>query len=201
MRSDMERNRGRVIKAAAKLAAKHGNTIRMQDIAERAEVSTASAYRYFGSVDEILTEFRYGVGEQLRDYSLTRDETGVALLEVVSARWVDLIMKHGRAMVHTRSDQGYLKRLRADAPYLTVQADALERPIREAAAASDLADPGDIGMFFWNMLFDPREIFDLRETVGMLPEQIAQQLVATFLGTLRGWANAHTDAAALAVPR
>jgi AcrR family transcriptional regulator len=190
VRSDTERNRGRIIKAASKLAAKHGNAIRMQDIATRAEVSTATAYRHFGSVDEILAEFRYGVGEQLRSFSLDRTEHGVELLEVVSRRWVELIMKHGRAMVHTRSDEGYLKRLRADAPYLTVQADALARPIEEAAEEAGLDDPGDIGMFFWNMLFDPREIFDLHETVGLAPEQIAERLVGVLLGTLHGWAVA-----------
>ncbi|WP_159573866.1 TetR/AcrR family transcriptional regulator [Curtobacterium sp. 18060] len=190
MRSDTERNRARIIKAASRLAAKHGNSIRMQDVAAKAEVSTATAYRHFGSVDEALAEFRFGVGETLREFSLARDERGVELLEVVSRRWIELVMKHGRAMVHTRSDQGYLKRLRADAPYLTVQADALERPIREAVAEAGIPDPGDLGLFFWNSMFDPREIFDLHETVGIPSEQIAPRLVRALLGALRGWAPA-----------
>lgn len=188
MRSDTERNRARIIKAAARLAARHGNAIRMQDVAEKAEVSTATAYRHFGSVEDALAEFRFGVGETLREFSLARDEQGVELLEVVSRRWIELVMKHGRAMVHTRSDQGYLKRLRADAPYLTVQADALERPIREAVAETGIPDPGDLGLFFWNSMFDPREIFDLHETVGIPSEEIAPRLVRTLLGALRGWA-------------
>ncbi|QCR43481.1 TetR/AcrR family transcriptional regulator [Curtobacterium sp. SGAir0471] len=190
MRSDTERNRARIIKAASRLAAKHGNAIRMQDVAEKAEVSTATAYRHFGSVDEALAEFRYGVGETLREFSLGRAEHGVALLEVVSKRWIELVMKHGRAMVHTRSDEGYLKRLRAGAQYLTVQADALERPIREAVEETGIADPGDIGLYFWNSLFDPRELFDLHETVGLDPDEIATRLVRALLGTLRGWAPA-----------
>jgi AcrR family transcriptional regulator len=188
VRSDTERNRARIIKAAAKLAARNGTVVRMQDVAEKAEVSTATAYRHFGSVDDALAEFRYGVGETLREFSLARDEQGVALLEVVSRRWIELVMKHGRAMVHTRSDQGYLKRLRAGARYLTVQADALERPIREAVSEQNIPDPGDLGLYFWNSLFDPREIFDLHETVGLPADEIAQRLVATLLGSLRGWA-------------
>ncbi|MBF4588279.1 TetR/AcrR family transcriptional regulator [Curtobacterium sp. VKM Ac-2887] len=190
MRSDTERNRARIIKAASRLAAKHGNAIRMQDVAEKAEVSTATAYRHFGSVDDALAEFRFGVGETLREFSIARDEHGLDLLEVVSARWIELVMKHGRAMVHTRSDEGYLKRLRSGATYLTVQADALERPIREAVAEAGIDDPGDLGLFFWNALFDPREIFDLHQTVGLTADEMAPRLVRTLLGALRGWAPA-----------
>ena len=58
MRSDTERNRRRLIKAAAYLVAHRGSSVRMTDVAERAEVSPATAYRHFGSVDEILSQFR-----------------------------------------------------------------------------------------------------------------------------------------------
>ncbi|WP_410602339.1 TetR/AcrR family transcriptional regulator, partial [Bacillus sp. SIMBA_008] len=56
MRSDTERNRRRLIKAAAYLVARRGSSVRMTDVAERAEVSPATAYRHFGSVDEILSQ-------------------------------------------------------------------------------------------------------------------------------------------------
>jgi AcrR family transcriptional regulator len=188
VRSDTERNRKRLIKSAAHLVARRGAAVKMTDVAERAEVSTATAYRHFGSVDDILTEFRYDVGLRLLEFSRKQQSTGVALLTAVSGEWVRLVVKHGSAMVHTRSDQGYLARLRSGARYLTVQADALQRPITEAASVLGIPDPGDEGLFLWNILFDPREIFDLLGTVGLSEQLVTQRLVSTLCGAMRGWA-------------
>ncbi len=188
MRADTDRNRRRLIASAAHLVARRGPGVRMAEIAERADVSSATAYRHFGSVDEILAEFRFGVGLRLREFSERQTAGGVALLEAVSLRWVALVVKHGDAMVHTRSEIGYLQRLRGGARYLTVQADALRRPIAEAARELGVPDPGDQGMFLWNILFDPREIFDLIATVGLTEEQVGHRLVAAFCGALQRWA-------------
>lgn len=187
MRSDTERNRRRLVKAAAYLVARRGSTVKMADVAERAEVSTATAYRHYGSVDDILAQFRYEVGERLREFSAKQEIHGVALLAAVSQHWVDLVVKHGGAMVHTRSDEGYLARLRSGATYLTVQADALLGPLAEAAEELGISDPGDEGLFLWNILFDPREIFDLLETVGLDKEAVGRRLVAALCGALQGW--------------
>lgn len=188
MRSDTERNRRRLIKAAAYLVARRGSSVRMTDVAERAEVSPATAYRHFGSVDEILAQFRFDVGQRLLDFTLKSEGHGLARLQDVCAHWVRLVIKHGGAMVHTRSEQGYLERLRAATPYLTVQGDALLPVIAEAAAELGVEDPADEALFLWNMMFDPREIFDLVRTVGLTEEQTARRLFAAFCGALVGWA-------------
>lgn len=187
MRSDTERNKRRLIKAAAFLTSRQGTAVKMTDIAERAEVAAATAYRHFGSVEEILNEYRFDVGLRLLKFSQKAESHGVELLEDVSAEWVRLVIRHGRAMVYTRSDEGYLARLRSGAHYLTVQADALARPIAEAAAELGIPAVGEEGQFLWNVLFDPREIFDLLDTVGLSEAQISHRLVAAYCGCLRGW--------------
>ena len=187
MRADTDRNRRRLIASAAHLVARQGIGVRMADIAERADVSAATAYRHFGSVEEILAEFRFGVGQRLLQYSRRQTTTGVELLEAVSLHWVELVVKHGDAMVHTRSEIGYLQRLRTGARYLTVQADALRLPIAEAARELGVVDPGDQGMFLWNILFDPREIFDLIATAGMPQEIAGRRLVSAFCGAVQAW--------------
>lgn len=159
----------------------------MTDVAEKAEVSTATAYRHFGSVDELLQQFRYDVGLKLLEFSERQTTTGTDLLSEICAEWVRLVVKHGRAMVITRSREGYLARLRSEAHYLTVQADAVGPAVSAAAVALDLDDPGDEGLFLWNILFDPREIFDLLETVGLSQSEAADRLFQTFCGALRGW--------------
>lgn len=189
MRSDTERNRRRLIRAAAYLVARHGRAVKMTDVAERAEVSTATAYRHFGSVEEIVAEFRSDVGRQLFEFSSAERSTGVARLRAVCGEWVRLTVKHGGAMVHTRSEDGYLQRLRAGAGYLSAQAEALAEPIASATAELGFPDPGDIGLFLWNILFDPREIFDLRDTELLDDEQITERLTGAFLGALQGWSN------------
>ena len=187
VRSDTARNRRQLVKAAAELVARGQGEVRMSEVAERADVSLATAYRHFGSVDEALVEYRMDAGLKLYAYSISSKADGLELLRDVSDYWVDLVLRHGRAMVSTRSREGYLKRLRAGAPYLTVAADALAAPIRQAAAELGLPDPGEEGMFLWNMMFDPREIFDLVETLGLSRQQVGGRLVAAFCGALKGW--------------
>lgn len=187
MRSDTRRNRKQLIRAAAKLFAETDGPVSMTEIAREAEVSPATAYRHFTSVEEILTEFRHGVGEALYEFSTNQRTTGVDLLKSVSSEWIRLVVKHGAAMVHTRSSEGYLHRLRGGAEYLTVQASALKRPIQEATAERGLPDLGDEAMFFWNILFDPREIFDLLNTLQLTQQEVADRLVESFLCALQGW--------------
>ena len=187
MRSDTQRNRRELIKAAGQLFATRRGPISMTDVAKHAEISTATAYRHFPSVEDILAEYRYGVGEKLRDFSLKQESSGLELLEAVSRKWVDLVTRHGGAMLHTRSGEGYLARLRTGAFYLTVQADALERPLRETCDELGLMPLGDEAMFLWNILFDPREILDLIQTVGLNKEQATARLVSALTGAMTGW--------------
>ena len=190
MRSDTQRNRRQLVKAAGQLFASRRGPINMADVAKHAEISTATAYRHFASVEDILAEYRFGVGEKLRDYSLKQQElSGVELLTAVSRKWVDLVTRHGGAMLYTRSGEGYLARLRTGAFYLTVQADALERPLREAVEELGLPAIGDEAMFLWNILFDPREILDLINTVGLNKDQVTSRLVSALRGALTGWSQ------------
>jgi AcrR family transcriptional regulator len=180
LRSDTLRNRKLIIRSAGRLFAE-GRQATMADIARGAEVSTATAYRHFASVDEVLARFRFDVGSELLEFSQQQQATGLELLRLVSSKWVTLVVAHGRAMVHTRSGEGYLAR------HLTVQADALRAALSDTCLELGVADPADEAMFLWNVLFDPREIFDLIETLGLSPDETAHRLVATLVGALKGW--------------
>jgi AcrR family transcriptional regulator len=187
MRSDTQRNRRELINAAGALFAARRGPISMTDVAKHAEISTATAYRHFASVEDVLAEYRFNVGQKLRDYSLKQTIGGLELLESVSRKWVDLVVKHGGAMLYTRSGEGYLARLRSGAYYPTVQAEALQRPLEEACAELGLTPLGDEALFLWNILFDPREILDLINTVGLTKQQASERLVAALCGALKGW--------------
>jgi AcrR family transcriptional regulator len=189
LRSDTKRNRRQLIQAAGRLFATSTGlaSVSMSDIAREAEISPATAYRHFASVEEVLIAYRYGIGERLKEFSDEQKSSGVTLLRDVDRRWVELVGEHGWSMVHTRSPEGYLARLRSGAEYLTVQADALERPLREAIEELGLPAIGDEAMFLWNILFDPREILDVINTIGLSEKKAADRLTDTFLGAVGGW--------------
>lgn len=191
MRSDTERNRKNLIQAAARLFERSETPISMTEIAAEAGVSVATAYRQFTSVEEVLNAYRQDVGQLLLDYSLEQTCSGLLKLEKVSRYWIKLVRERGAAMVPMRNRRGYLERLWEGAEYLLVQADALRPALREAMAEMELPDIGDKAVFLWNILFDPREIFDLLDTVGLTEKQVGTQLMSVLVGGLRGFATAN----------
>lgn len=191
MRSDTERNRKNLIQAAARLFERSETPISMTEIAAEAGVSVATAYRQFTSVEEVLNAYRQDVGQLLLDYSLEQTCSGLLKLEKVSRYWIKLVRERGAAMVPMRNRRGYLERLWEGAEYLLVQADALRPALREAMAEMALPDIGDKAVFLWNILFDPREIFDLLDTVGLTEKQVGTQLMSVLVGGLRGFATAN----------
>ncbi|KAB8310123.1 TetR/AcrR family transcriptional regulator [Erwinia endophytica] len=191
MRSDTERNRKNLIQAAVRLFERSEAPISMTEIAAEAGVSVATAYRQFTSVEEVLNTWRQEVGQLLLDYSQRQTCDGLLKLEKVSRYWIKLVRERGAAMVPMRNRRGYLERLWQGAEYLLVQADALRPPLREAMAEMGLPDIGDKAIFLWNILFDPREIFDLLHTVGLTEKQVGTQLMAVLVGGLRGFAMAN----------
>lgn len=190
MRSDTERNRRNLIQAAARLFEKADGPISMTEIAAEAEVSVATAYRQFSSVEEVLNTYRRDVGVLLLEFSQQQTSRGLQRLENVSRYWIKLVRERGAAMVPMRNRRGYLERLWEGADYLLVQADAVRPPLREAMEEMGLPDIGDKAVFLWNILFDPREIFDLVDTVGLSEKEVGTQLMSVLVGGLNGWATA-----------
>lgn len=186
LRTDTQRNRMLLVAAAGRLFSA-GSPATMAEVAGEAGISTATAYRHFPSVDEALAAYRFEVGRELFEFTTAQEASGVDLLGRVCAHWVQLVVRHGASMIHTRSAEGYLARLRDGAYYLTVQAEALRRPLAEAAQELEVTASGQEAMFLWNVFFDPREIFDLINSVGLTPDQASARLVRTFTAALRGW--------------
>jgi AcrR family transcriptional regulator len=179
--------RARLIAAAGELVATFGRDVKMVQVANLAGMSIATAYRHFPSVDAVLAAYRLDVGRRLRRFSGCTPGTGLVLLDAVCRHWIDLVLHHGPAMIQSRSQHGYLARLKAATPHLIDQALALERPLAEACAELGLCVDGDEAMFLWNLLFDPREITDLAQTVGLSRQQIGDRLVGALQGALASW--------------
>ncbi|MEC5341312.1 TetR/AcrR family transcriptional regulator [Brenneria populi] len=192
LRSDTERNRKNLIQAAARLFEVAEGPISMTEIANEAGVSVATAYRQFASVEEVLNTYRHDVGALLLEFSRKQAGNGLERLDSISRYWIRLVRQRGAAMVPMRNRRGYLERLWEGSEYLLVQADAVRPALRDAMAEMGLPDIGDKAIFLWNILFDPREIFDLIDTVGLTEKQVGTQLMSVLVGGLRGFATANS---------
>lgn len=190
MRSDTERNYRTLLRVAEELFAHADETVTLTQIAKEANIAPATAYRYFGSLDGLVTAFRMEVNRELVAFSEGCDEEGLDLLAALCRQWVDLVAQHGHAMAQVRSRQGYLTRLRAEAPDIASHAAAMRRPLAEACRALGIPDPGDEALHFWNALYDPRDILDLRGTLDLPIDDLAARLFTVLCAALTAW-NTH----------
>ncbi|MGO4590220.1 TetR/AcrR family transcriptional regulator [Paenarthrobacter sp. 2TAF44] len=165
--------------------------VTMQSAAARAGIGTATAYRYFSSLDELLEAYTINTTEELRQFAHECPLTGSELYNAVLSRWITLVLEHGKVMVQLRSRFGYLDRLDRGDPVIAASRAIWEQPLR--GLLQDLGLPDTLlrqALFLNNALSDPREILDLSETEKLEPEQIANQLLEALSGSLQGWANA-----------
>ena len=187
MRSDMQRNRRRIIEAALHLLEKNPQGTSMTDIAERAEVSPATAYRHFPSIEHLVEAVVAHLVDDFRDHSLSADEEGEALIRRVMSHWVRLILDYGAILVRLRSRRGYIERLEAGDPTIVSASEAWKRPARELVGA-DLEEPHlTFALMLLNQLSDPRDIRDLSENAGLSADQISDTVVDTFQAALGPW--------------
>lgn len=188
MRSDTRRNQRRMFEAVAQLADESPEHLTMQAVAARAEIGSATAYRYFSTIDGVLVAYAIGVVEQLRDFSLASPSEGRELFDAVLSRWIELLEKHGGAMVQLRSRRGFLERLRAGDELIRIAQEAWNRPVQGLLQSLGLDGYFmEHALFLSNLIFDPREIKDLRETSQLSRSEVAMRLTGAFSGALEGW--------------
>lgn len=189
LRRDAAANRERILDAAGELLRTDPLQASMPSIARMAGVGTATAYRYFPTLEGLLNSYLLSVVTRLRDYSHDRPTTGARLFDEVASEWLRLLQTYGAAMVQLRSRQGLLERLNAHDRVIVILRDAWERPIRAVLRTEKLADEYfEAALLIYNVLFDPREVLDLR-TTGMTDEDIRVRLTAAFKAAVRGWAD------------
>ena len=175
-RIDAVRNRARLIEAAGSLFREDENAT-MPEIAKRAELSVATAYRFFPSLDDLRAEYLRLVIAELAEYSKNCDAEGKDLFTDVLGEWLRMQSTYGDAIIHLRSREGYLSRLHAGDPVITTVRSAWERPISHLLDALNL-DSIDIedALYLFNIMFDPRDIRDLYRQRRWSYEEIAARL-------------------------
>ncbi|WP_407727510.1 TetR/AcrR family transcriptional regulator (plasmid) [Rhodococcoides fascians] len=189
VRKDAVRNRRRMLKAAGELLREDPQTATIPAIADRAEISAATVYRYFSSADALLGAYLYEVIVQLRDFSHDCPKSGIALLDAVLTEWGSLLELYGDAMVLLRSHDGFLHRLHNGDDLIQAVRDAWERPIRAVLRSKGIDDSHfEHALFLYNLMFDPREVLDLAREQGSMQTSLSL-LTGAYLGALEGMAS------------
>lgn len=188
-RIDAVRNRARLIEAAGSLFRKDENAT-MPEIAKRAELSVATAYRFFPSLDDLRAEYLRLVIAELAEYSKNCAAEGEDLFTDVLGEWLRMQSTYGDAIIHLRSREGYLSRLHAGDPVITTVRSAWERPISHLLDALNL-DSIDIedALYLFNIMFDPRDIRDLYRQRSWSYEEIAARLSHSYCALLQSWTS------------
>lgn len=190
LRRDGAANRRRLLDAAGILVRRSDTPVTVPAVAQAAGLSTATAYRHFASLDDLVTAYLHLVTTQLRDFSHDCPQTGPALFEAVMREWLRLLTINGEAQIQIRSRRGFLERLHEGDAVIGAVRDAWERPIRMLLREDGLPDSVfDPALWMINALLDPREILDLRGQ-GLTDDQIVSRCLAAIRGAVRGWAAA-----------
>jgi AcrR family transcriptional regulator len=186
-RVDSRATRERLLAAVGRLLDHGHEDLTLQAVAEEAGVSTATAYRYFGSAEDAIFTYTVGFPDAVGAAFAERDagERGVERLALYASTWVRLVDEWGTPLVQLRSTDGFLARRAAGEQVIGAVCAHLEAPMAEALAALEL-DPEllPFALFLWNTIYDPREILDLRRTLRWTRTRIERTLLEALLGAI-----------------
>lgn len=166
----------------------------LADLAKAAGMSTATAYRYFQSLEEVAQAYLVKVMTELRDFANSRPETGRELLQIISRFWVNVVMEHGAVLVQIRSRRGFFDRLHGNVASTVRGHEARKRALYGLLVEEDLpiSLQEDAAMLY-NTMFDPRDILDLLNLRGLNPDRVTDVLIQAFVGALKGWHHGMSD--------
>lgn len=190
MRSDTRRNIRLLLNAVADEIEENPAGLSMQSAAARAGIGTATAYRYFSTLDDLVAAYVLEVFEELKTFSHDAPQRGEELFDVVLSQWINVVLSNGQAMVHLRSRAGFLSRLDAGNAVIDRAREIWERPL--LGLLQDLHLPADAlrsALFLTNILSDPREILDLHRTDRLQADAIRRHLDGAIRGAIVGWHN------------
>lgn len=185
------RNKRDLIYAASELLKEtSAHELSIGQVAERAGLSQATAYRSFSSLDSVLKAFLYELFTQLRNYSDDSILTGVDLYDDVLREWTRIISTYGSAMTKLRSMRGLIERVHERDPHGLIFFSAWERPIRALLRSLDVSDehlPSAIALH--NAVFSPRDVIDHAVAGGLGLDGAISALRGFFVAGISSWSD------------
>lgn len=189
VRTDVQRNRKALLRAAGELFNENGESPTMAEIARRSNLSLTTVYRHFRTIAEVNDAYVLDVLEEVLEFSESLQLRGPDRFEHIMRVWVTHVQNHGPALVVTRTPEGFLSRLaRGDTLVGIIKrtwGTAISDLMRELDVDASLFAPA-LGL--WNAMFDSREILDLLRTSQRGIDELSSDLTTIYRGTLQGLA-------------
>ena len=173
-RRDAQATRKRLVDGAGTYVVQHGTApTRLADVATHAGISTATAYRYFESIDDLVRAHVSRLPEDAVERfsrSIRAGDDPVERLHRWNRAWVGASLAYAASAVQLRSSEGFLRR-RRDGDAVVAYVCAQIEPLLSTLTADHTR-----ALAVWNVASDPREVFDLRDTLGWSAERIARHI-------------------------
>jgi AcrR family transcriptional regulator len=182
-RADSRRNRARLLAAAGE-ELQRGRQFTLADVAERARLSTATAYRHFSSAEEVVAAYVGGFWDDVdaRARAIAADD-----FPAFCRAWVDAVLEWGPALVYLRSRDGFLARRAAADPRVGRLLAVVEPRIQAELRAAGTSCSSELSyvLAVWNALADPREVLDQRQALGWSGAHLSDNLCRTVRAAIR----------------
>jgi AcrR family transcriptional regulator len=186
VRIDSRDTRTRLIAAVGVLARQTGiPPTRLVDIANAAEISTATAYRHFASAEEVVLAHVLQLPQLAidrfarRHYHGERDPT--QRFVDWNEAWVHACIVFGPTAAALRSPEGFLARRRRGEPSISLVCEHVE-PLLNDLVRAKLASSVIGTLITWNAIGDPREVLDMKDTLRWSRSRIVGFITETTLG-------------------
>ena len=187
LRSDARRTRDRLLDAAAELLESDGQHFTLPDLARQAGVGTATVYRHFADVAEVLAVVEVQSIEALTAAISAVDGSMDARdrFDAICALWVGRSSRESAPVRFLRSPEGVLQRVHRGDPSITGLVAALGLVV-EALVTESVVPEQDLtaAVLVWITLFDERTVVDLSRTHGWTTHKITEYLGRAALGAL-----------------
>jgi AcrR family transcriptional regulator len=187
LRRDAQEHRAALLGAVGTLLAERGPGFSLTEVAQRAGVSNATAYRHFADAADAITGYAdWFTRDLLAAFdALPPAADPLAAIRDLGQEWVRQAASWGPAAVYLRSPRGFLARLASRDPFITGLHERLERLIRSAIEAGVLPRQDvPYAVLIWVTIFDERVVVDLVGDLGLSPRQAARRMTATLLAAL-----------------
>lgn len=177
-----------MLAAVGGLLAERGPGFSLSEVAQRAGVSNATAYRHFCDAADAIDGYsdRLTRGLLAAFDALRPASDPLAAIRELGQEWVQEAAGWGPAAVYLRSPRGFLARLGDGDPFITGLHERLERLLRSAIRAGALPRQ-DVryAVLIWVTIFDERVVVDLVGDLGLSPREAARRMTGTLLAALR----------------
>jgi AcrR family transcriptional regulator len=178
-RSDSKLTRDRLVLAVGEWVAERGDAPeRLADLATWSGISVATAYRHFASIDDVILAYVLRLPENAVTRFARADRAGLTAADRLhrwNRAWVRACLEFGPVAVHLRSATGFLRRRADGEPTVAYVCQQVEPLL------ASIDDDTVVMLLVWNAVSDPREVLDLRDTLGWGDERIARFITDTTL--------------------